>query len=193
MNKKYNKEDILLTGLFLMRRQGYHHTGVSDILKQSGIPKGSFYNFFHSKEDFTIQLLHLYGERINKVLQDALRQTDASPLKRIITFYSQLMKAYAEEEARNGCLVMNLATEVSGYNDRLAEAASSIFQGWMASLAEVVREGQLNGSIRDHDHAADMAEFIHLAFYGALVRSKMTRSIAPQRDVLRHLIQYAQP
>ncbi|NRB62444.1 MAG: TetR family transcriptional regulator C-terminal domain-containing protein [Saprospiraceae bacterium] len=192
MNKKYNKEDILLTGLYLIRRQGYHNTGVSDILQRSGIPKGSFYNFFKSKEDFTVQLLELYGQRIDSLLYQALTPTDEAPLKRIIHFYSLLMKAYADEEARNGCLVMNLATEAGGYNDNLAKTADIIFQGWIQQLAVVVREGQQQGSIRNSETPEDLATFIHLAFYGALVRSKIMRSVAPQRDILMHLIQYVQ-
>jgi len=193
MNKKYNREDILLTGLYLIRRQGYHHTGVSDILRQSGIPKGSFYNFFRSKEDYTLQLMELYGGSIDQLLEQALEDGEPSALRRLLGFYGLMVGAYAEEEARNGCLVMNLATEASGYNDRIADTAHGIFQGWINQLAAVIAEGQEMGEIRADETPESLAEFVHTAFYGSLVRSKMQRSVDPQRETMRLLLDFLRP
>ena len=193
MNKKYKREDILLTGLYLIRRQGYHHTGVSDILKQSGIPKGSFYNFFRSKEDYTLQLMALYGERIDQLLEQALHDAEPSALRRLLGFYGLLVGAYAEEEARNGCLVMNLATETSGYNDRIADTALGVLRGWINQLAAVIAEGQDKGEIRTDESPEALAEFVHTAFYGSLVRSKMLRSVDPQRETMRLLVDFLRP
>jgi len=190
MNKKYNRHDILMTGLYLIRRQGYHHTGVSDILKHAGIPKGSFYNFFRSKEDFTLQLMDLYGQSIESIMDQALEAEEGSPLKRLLTFYSLLIKAYAEEEARNGCLVMNLSTEAAGYNDRIAAVADEIFRSWMIRLADTVAEAQAAGEVRDDLDAEELAEFVHLSFYGSLARGKMLRDVAPQQHTLQLLLHF---
>ncbi len=193
MNKKYNKEDILLTGLYLIRRQGYHHTGVSDILKHSGIPKGSFYNFFQSKEDYTLQLMEMYGGSIDQLLEQAMNDDEPSALRRLLGFYGLLVGAYDEEEARNGCLVMNLATEASGYNDRIADTSLGIFKGWVNQLAAVIAEGQDAGEIRTDETPEALAEFVHSAFYGSLVRSKMQRSVDPQRETMRLLLDFLRP
>lgn len=193
MNKKYNREEILLTGLYLIRRQGYHHTGVSDILKHSGIPKGSFYNFFRSKEDYTLQLMELYGGSIDQLLEQALHEEEPSALRRLLGFYGLLVRAYEQEEARNGCLVMNLATETSGFNDRIAEMAHCIFQGWINQLAVVIAEGQEMEEIRNDESPEVLAEFVHTAFYGSLVRSKMQRSVDPQRETMRLIVDFLRP
>lgn len=190
MNQKYNKQDILLNGLYLMRRQGYHHTGVSDILKQSGIPKGSFYNFFRSKEDFTLQLMDLYGRSVDGIMDQALDSDEPSPLRRLLTFYSLLVQAYQEEQARNGCLIMNLTTEAAGYNDRIAGKAATIFEVWLLRLAETISEAQNAGEVRSDYPAGELAEFVHQSFYGSLVRSKMLRSTSAQQHMLQLLLDF---
>jgi AcrR family transcriptional regulator len=43
-----------------MRRHGYGATGLQEILHAAGVPKGSFYHHFHSKEEFTVALIERY-------------------------------------------------------------------------------------------------------------------------------------
>ena len=62
MGYKYNRKDILKKGIDLMSQSGYHSIGVMEILKSMSIPKGSFYNFFDSKEAFIIEAIELYGD-----------------------------------------------------------------------------------------------------------------------------------
>ena len=74
-----NKEDILAKGEILLRTQGYNKTGINEILKASGIPKGSFYNFFESKEDFGLQVLAYYSDGIIRFIKRLLQ--DKNPPK----------------------------------------------------------------------------------------------------------------
>ena len=46
MGYKHDKEDILAVGYDVLRKNGYHNVGINQILKEAGVPKGSFYNFF---------------------------------------------------------------------------------------------------------------------------------------------------
>ena len=62
MGYKHQAEDIINTGMELIRTKGYHNVGINEILKASNIPKGSFYNFFESKEDFARQVVAYYGK-----------------------------------------------------------------------------------------------------------------------------------
>jgi TetR/AcrR family transcriptional repressor of nem operon len=50
--KELNRENLLNQGVSMLMGQGYHGTGLQEILDAVNIPKGSFYNYFGSKENF---------------------------------------------------------------------------------------------------------------------------------------------
>ena len=59
-NKSINRENLLNQGVLLLTRQGYHGTGLKAILDAVQIPKGSFYNYFPSKEQYTAAVVGHY-------------------------------------------------------------------------------------------------------------------------------------
>ena len=104
MGYKYNKENILETGYHVLRKNGYHKVGINEILKEAGIPKGSFYNFFESKEDFTVQVIQQYG-RSNRQWIEEFFQQEMSPLTLIKAFYKHLIDINEQDDYASGCLV----------------------------------------------------------------------------------------
>jgi TetR/AcrR family transcriptional regulator, transcriptional repressor for nem operon len=60
--KQLNKESLLTQGVQLLMQQGYHGTGLKEILDAVQIPKGSFYNYFTSKESYAADVIQHYIE-----------------------------------------------------------------------------------------------------------------------------------
>ncbi len=60
MNTKSTRDHLLDVGVELMHRNGYKATGLTEILQAAGVPKGSFYHHFGSKEDFAAAALEKY-------------------------------------------------------------------------------------------------------------------------------------
>ena len=185
MRKKHNVQDIIRIGEDIIRKNGYHHTGINDILKASGMPKGSFYNYFNSKEAFGKRLLEHEGTQLAAKMEAMLQDASKRPLERIKSFYDVLIEEYEAEECRNGSLVGNLATELGGQVDILAETANAQYEGWVILLAECIREGQREGELTEDYTAVELAHFIHASFFGALTRGKMLRSTRPLRLTLQ--------
>jgi TetR/AcrR family transcriptional repressor of nem operon len=179
MRKKYNKEDIIAIGQELVRRNGYTNTGINDVLKESGIPKGSFYNFFESKAVFGEQLLKHYGDVSLELIESHLGDHTKSPLQRLRSFYQHVIEINEAEECRNGCLINNLSGEVGGINDRLGKVASQQFNRLVQRIAQCLREGQEADEIIQHQTAEEIAYFIHASFFGALTRAKAARNAKP--------------
>lgn len=190
MNQKYNKAEILLKGIYLLRRKGYHHTGINDILRECNIPKGSFYNFFHSKEDFAAQALDLYGESILRLIRQFTRDASLTPLERISGYFEMMIEANREEEMRFGCMAMNFSSELGGYNDRFAERSDRIFRQWVQECALCIEQGQQEGEFRMDYLAGDLAEYLYTAIFGGLARAKSVRSAEPMRLVLRSTLDF---
>ena len=176
---KYRKDDILARGEALLRTQGYHHTGISAILKACGIPKGSFYHFFESKEDFAQQVLARYARRFSTHLARELLRAPGTPLARLERFYRGAITFNAAEGCTGGCLLANLSGEMGGLSDALAQDADAYFQQWMQPLTACIEQGQQVGEIRNDLPAADLAAQLHTAFFGAAARAKAARSTTP--------------
>lgn len=185
MRKKHNVQDIIRIGEEIIRKNGYHNTGINDILKASEIPKGSFYNYFNSKELFGCRLLEHEGAKIAELMQELLEDSSNSPLERIQVFYETLIVQYEAEECRNGSLVANLASELGGQIDILADVANLQFEQWIVHLSNCIRLGQQEGEITEAYTAEELANYIHTNFFGAITRAKMTRSARPLKESLK--------
>ena len=187
MNKKYDIDEILEVGRDLIRTQGYHNTGINDLLKAAGIPKGSFYNFFTSKEDFVIKALAQYGDANVAWMESFLTDTSISPKERIKAFYEDTIRVnqHPDEACKSGCLIANMSAEVAGINQNLADETNLQFTRLLRLLVECLKEGQELGEIRSDYSAMELAEYIHTNFFGALARMKSTREIVPLKRALK--------
>lgn len=176
MNQKYSKEEIIELGAELMRQNGYHATGINDILREAGIPKGSFYNFFPTKEAFAGEAMRWYGARMQRAMAGIFSNPALSPLARLKKFYGLVIAGNAEEDYQHGCLVNNFNNEVAGNNAYLAEEANRQFNLWLDELEACVAEAQATGELTDEFPPRELAEFIHTSFFGALSRMKSSRN-----------------
>lgn len=176
MGYKYNKEDILDVGYHVLRKNGYHGIGINDILKEAGIPKGSFYNFFDSKEDFAKQVVTNYGKGNSKWIESFFTEATGTPLENLKSFYKLLIKYNEEDAYSSGCLVNVLSNEVGRNNDILASVSNACFLGWIRIISKEVHQGQEQGEIRKDFSALEIAEYLHSGMYGAFSRMKVTRN-----------------
>ena len=175
MGYKHNIEDIIEKGTELFRKKGYNNVGINEILKACDIPKGSFYNFFETKDDFAVKVIDNYGENSLKMISRALSDHTISPLKRLKDFYQMLIEINEQDGFDSGCLVTNLSMEVGGFNGTLSDATNRSFRKWVNEIAKCVKEGQEKGEIIDQMPAEDLAEYIHTGLSGAFSRMKVNK------------------
>jgi TetR/AcrR family transcriptional repressor of nem operon len=175
MGYKHNIEEILDIGTELIRTNGYHNVGINQILKACAIPKGSFYNFFKTKEQFATEILNRYGERSKRMIEGFLLDESLSPLERLKSFYKMLVDANETDDYAGGCLLNTLSNEVGRLNDGIAESANTNFMMWIEVIAKCVNEGQKQGEIINSFPPEYLAEYLHAGSYGAFSRMKVTR------------------
>jgi len=176
MGYKHSREDIIIKGSELIRQKGYHHVGINEILKVCNVPKGSFYNFFQSKEDFVTQSIIAYSERNNNFIRSFLDDTSKGPLERLQSFYTHLIENNSKEGCKAGCLLANLSLEVGGTNEQLAQIADEQFQQNLAPFIQCIAEGQEKGEITRQFSAAYLAEYLQAGISGAFARMKVQRN-----------------
>ena len=68
---------LLEAGTEIMLEKGYTNTGIQEVLLKAGVPKGSFYHYFASKEEFALAIIEsfdtAYVGKLVKVLRNARR------------------------------------------------------------------------------------------------------------------------
>ncbi|WP_299797158.1 TetR/AcrR family transcriptional regulator [uncultured Maribacter sp.] len=176
MGYKHNIEEILDIGYDVFRKNGYHNVGINQILKESGIPKGSFYNFFKSKEDFANKVMERYGETNANSIQDFLDKSELTPIESLKSFYSFMIDINESDMFLSGCIINNMSIEVGRINELMASKANEQFIGWLTILASVISKGQESKEITKKYSALEIAEYLHSGFYGTFSRMKVTRN-----------------
>ena len=162
-----------------MYAKGYHATSVQDITDAAGIPKGSFYYYFKTKEQFTLDALALYTDLISQEMEQTLTDTTLPPLERILKLYQDRIDFYHSQNYQFGCFAGNTAQEVADSNDTLRLAVDAFFVQGRLLIADCLREAQENGELDSDLDAGDLADFIVNSYEGALLRMKSLHNAKP--------------
>lgn len=172
------RTSLLDAGLELFHSRGYHATGVQDITRTAGVPKGSFYNHFASKEDLAIAALRQYADQSPVTV---LLDSERPPLDRIESHFAELEQRFTASGYRRGCMLGNFANEVVDGNDAVREQVGELFTAWVALLAVPIEQGQASGTFAAALEPEALAGIILSAWEGSLTRARASRSVEPLR------------
>lgn len=184
-----SKHDLILAkGAQVMSRRGYHGTGVQEIVKAAGVPKGSFYHYFASKEDFSLQALEFFYRPRLQRYAEALSNPDLSPCQRILQYYAEVIAHFArQEKIEYHCFIGGLSVEMSELSQPIGRQVEAILEQSMSILAGCLREAQAFGELASEHDCAALAEFIANAWEGSLMRMKVGGTVAPLTVFLQQL------
>ena len=178
MAKPNVKEQILTASLDLLHSKGFNATSIQDITDAAGVPKGSFYNHFASKEALGMEVLQRYSARSGEIAA-MLRDPALPPLERIRQYVDRMIEANAAYDFNCGCMLGNFSTELASQVPGMRAVLQASFAQWGTVLAATIAEGQADGSIANPQPAEELAAFIIDAWQGAVLRSKAEHSVAP--------------
>jgi TetR/AcrR family transcriptional regulator, transcriptional repressor for nem operon len=181
------RQRLLDAGAALLLEQGYHGTGIQAVLDRVGVPKGSFYNYFESKEHFAAEIIHHVADGACNGFEELQREAEQDALAALRRHFRRRIKGF-EGECAGGCLFGNLGAEVE--DSELCRAALlQAFRGMSERYATALAAGQAQGSIRADVPAGELADHLIAAWEGALLRMKIERSTRPLKQVVRRLLE----
>ncbi len=186
------KETILKHGIELMWKCGYNGTSVKDIVQAAGIPKGSFYFYFDSKEHFALQAVRSYIED-DDTLQ-LLENQSILPINRLTqVLQKRIDRAVKMLQCRQGCFAANLAQEMSDTNDSIRQVVAEVMQRGKKAMVKCITDAQSVDQIRNTDQPENIAAMLEMAWHGALLSMKIEQESAPlylfQRYALEAILQ----
>jgi TetR/AcrR family transcriptional regulator, transcriptional repressor for nem operon len=186
--KQINRENLLNHGVALLMQQGYHGTGLQEILDAVQIPKGSFYNYFGSKENFAAEIITHYIHPYIEQLKQYLQHPGSDALTALWRYFNESIVELEKGSFKGGCLLGNLMGEVGDTSDLCREALQTALNRYRDVLELGLSKAQQEGTIRSDKSARDMADLLVDAWQGALLRMKIEQSSAPLKQCCNDLL-----
>src|ERR1700733_5795112 len=171
------KEQLIQAGLNALLEKGFNGVGVQEITEQAGVPKGSFYNHFESKEALGAEIVERYG--MNSTKRAVLLDKAVPPLKRLRTHFDALNETFIKSKFERGCLLGNFSAELANQSALIRESLAKLFDRWTKDLEVAIADAQAEGAVSSKYEAADLAAFLLDAYEGALLRARVQRTRAP--------------
>lgn len=172
------REKILQAAGALFHEFGYNGTSVQDIVRKAGVPKGSFYNYFKSKEELAIAASDVFYPYALAFLD---LQNTSSPVTRLRKYFQLTLKEMQRYEYVRGCLVGNFASEITNATPALKKRVTEHLDEATRRIAVVVSQAQEMGEINPEVSTMDLSRFILNSLYGAIFRSKTDRTERPMK------------
>lgn len=175
MNENDNptRDRLVREGLKSLILHGFDGIGLNAILHAARVPKGSFYYYFKSKEDFALAVMDAYERNSEERLNGILKDTARSPLQRLRDYFEAIGRDHLAEAPLGGCLFGVLSQTAAARSSEFRARVAQVFATWEAELAEVLEEAKSVGEVDAGLDAKEAAAFLIDCHEGTLVRMKV--------------------
>ncbi|NHV27259.1 TetR/AcrR family transcriptional regulator [Burkholderia sp. D-99] len=173
------RDMLLRTGLEVLTEKGFSATGLDEILGRAGVPKGSFYHYFDSKEAFGLELIDRYADFFARKLDRHFSDPARPPLQRVHAFVDDARDGMARYDYSRGCLIGNLGQEMGALPESFRARLRTTFEDWQRRLADCLVAAQQAGELAGSAEPAELAACFWIGWEGAVLRAKLERSDQP--------------
>lgn len=169
------RQHILDTARQIIVGKGYSAVGLNEILSAAGVPKGSFYHYFKSKEQFGEAMLEDYVQGYLAEL-DAMLAPDGTPAAtRLMRYWDSWLALSADACAGSKCLVVKLSGEVADMSDAMRTVLLRGTDQIVERLAACIAQGKSDDSIPAVDDPLQAALALYEMWLGAALLTKLRR------------------
>ncbi|GLR09431.1 TetR family transcriptional regulator [Mixta theicola] len=182
------REQLLAIGEQLCLQRGFTGMGLSELLSQAGVPKGSFYHYFRSKEAFGVAMLERY---FSAVRHSMLIWFDAPlpPRQRLLDYYRQAEQRFRETGHIENCLAVKISAEVCDLSEEMRLALEQGTAAQMAILTTTLRVAVTQDELRLSCSPDVMAQTLYSLWLGASLQSKIWRDGSALTHALQAILQ----
>lgn len=178
------RDHILASGRGLVAQRGFTGMGLSELLKTASVPKGSFYHYFASKEDFGCQLLEQYRVEYLQRLDEILNTGGPDARARLMAYWSLWINSQTSGNTCAQCLIVKIGAEVSDISDQMRAVLDRGTRQIGTRLSVAIVEGQRDGSICASVETQNLGTALYQMWLGASLMAKLTRTPDPFRTAM---------
>lgn len=164
-----HKERLLRQGMKSFYASGFHGTTVDAILAASGVPKGSFYHHFGSKDAFGLAVLDRYMQLQLDALANWAGAERLSTTEKLTGYFAELTSAFVGSGFRRACLAGKFSTELAADSEPFRERLDTALAEWHRALTDLLRAGQRRGDVRKDRSAEELSYSVLALVQGAFV------------------------
>ena len=183
------REVLLRAGMLVLTETGFTRSGLESILTSVGVPKGSFYHYFSSKEAFGLAVLARYRRYFEAKLSSFLLDDAFPPLERLQRFAKDAQEGIVRHEFKRGCLVGNLEQESTLLSEEFREQLKATYESWQHHIEKCLLEGQKQGHIQLSESLEETSQAFWIGWEGAVHRARLIKSTQPLDVFLSFFIQ----
>lgn len=170
-----HKERLFRAGAKLFYEHGFHGTTIDAILAEAGVPKGSFYHHFGSKDAFGQAVLNRYMGFQGELVAKWVARTDLSTADQVTGYFTDMSQIFVKSGYQTGCLTGKFSTEVAATSDVFRPQLAGQIHGWKTRVSALLAQGQERGDIRTDRSSDDLADTVLALIQGAFVLTLSTR------------------
>ncbi|RUW27453.1 TetR family transcriptional regulator [Mesorhizobium sp. M4B.F.Ca.ET.215.01.1.1] len=167
------RERLVSEGLKALILNGFDGVGLNAILQSARVPKGSFYYFFKSKEEFAGAVLDAYERHYLDWRDEMFKDSSCSPLKRLRNYFDAVEAQHLAEVPLGGCLFGVLSQVAAARSPEFRARLASVFSRWEEQLCGLLEEAKAIGEVGPSVDVKDAAAFLIDCYEGMLVRMKV--------------------
>ncbi len=177
----------IATASSLFKKQGYHGTGLTQIIEESGSPKGSFYfHFPGGKEELAVEAISYGSQDIVMLLKQAAEQCNGDGVQFVDLATKNVSSWLEDSNYENACPVTSIALEMAPHSEILTDACASAFREWIAITEQAFEYCGISEK-RARTHAIAFVSSLEGAF--VLARTdQSTKAFLAVRDIFRLVI-----
>jgi TetR/AcrR family transcriptional repressor of nem operon len=184
---KSTREDIVDAALRLVHVRGFNNTSVEDILKESGFGKGNFYYYFKSKDELGFAILERVLEHLNSELIEKSFDQSKNPWQQLNDFLDELVERARQRECSGGCILGNLAVEMSDIHEEFRLRLNKAFDQLRTCVEKALTQARAQGTLRSNADTPGLALFIIAGFEGTFMMGKLQKDADVVASVVEEL------
>ncbi|MGO5000271.1 TetR/AcrR family transcriptional regulator [Oceanisphaera sp. W20_SRM_FM3] len=176
MNAKYQdtRQHLLDTGREVLAAKGFSSVGLSALLQQAGVPKGSFYHYFKSKEQFGEALLEDYFDFYLTELDQLFSQAGLNGQQQLMSYWQEWQRRYCGPNSRSDCLVVKLSAEVADLSEPMRLTLKAGTNKVIERITRCIEAAMSDGSLQSAQPAF-LATSLYQLWLGASLLTKLHR------------------
>ncbi|WP_272905150.1 TetR/AcrR family transcriptional regulator [Pseudomonas petrae] len=173
------RQGILDVGQRIMAAKGYSGVGLNEILAAAGVPKGSFYHYFGSKDAFGEALLEHYFDDYLADIDRILGEPGLPIGERLMNYWRVWQETQSFQECQGKCLAVKLGVEVADLSETMRAVLKRGTAGITDRLGSAIEAAVADGSLPACENPYAVAQSLYQLWVGASVMVKIERRLAP--------------
>lgn len=182
--KTNTRDKILEVAHRLIMVQGFNNTGIGQILQEAGVPKGSFYHYFASKDELGYALIDNYCNMILWYLDEHFQNHQGPTLAAMRLYFEKAAGMFQQEFSLCNCMLGNLGQELAAQHDGFRQLLRERFVAVEQRLTQAFERAKSEGDLAPDANSEQLARILFFAWEGGLMRAKLEQSA----DDLEHLV-----